>query len=391
MNLLKIGIANIRSKPWNTFLSLLLLAFGVGIISLLLIVQKQLQDQFDRNIKDIDLVVGAKGSPLQLILSAVYQVDAPTGNISMMDAKRISKKPYIESAIQLAYGDNYEKYRIVGTEFAYPEHYGATVATGRLWEKELEATIGSKVAEESGLAIGDTFFSSHGLVDQTDVHTEYAFEVVGIFEQSNSVVDQLILTDITSLWAVHGTLDAPLEEQEITALLLTNRNSLAPFRLRAETDNSKIQVAIPAIEINRLTENFGLGLTALTIIGLVIMVISFISVFISLYNSLKDRKYELALIRTMGGSRTTLLVLILQEGLILAVVGFILGVVFSRVAMLILSARMDDNFHYSLSDLGFVQWEWFMLALTIFVGILASLLPAIRAWKIDISKTLADG
>lgn len=391
MNLLKIGISNILNKPWNTFLSLLLLAFGVGIISLLLIVQRQLQDQFDRNIKNIDLVVGAKGSPLQLILSAVYQVDAPTGNISFLEAKKISKKPYIESAILLAYGDNYEKYRIVGTEHAYPEHYGVVMAEGRLWKKELEAAIGYKVAEESGLAIGDTFYSSHGLVDQTDVHTEYGFVVVGIFERSNSVVDQLILTDIRSMWAVHGKLDAPLEEQEITAMLLTNRNSLAPFRLRAETDNSKIQVAIPAIEINRLTENFGMGLAALTIIGLIIMVISFISVFISLYNSLKDRKYELALIRTMGGSRRTLLVLVMQEGLILAIVGFILGVVCSRVAMLVLSSSMDDNFHYSLSDLGFVQMEWWMLVLTIFVGGLASLLPAIRAWKIDISKTLADG
>lgn len=391
MNLLKIGIANILSKPWNTFLSLLLLSFGVGIISLLLIVQKQLQDQFDRNIKGIDLVVGAKGSPLQLILSAVYQVDAPTGNISMMDAKRVSKKPYIESAIMLAYGDNYEKYRIVGTEHNYPEHYDAEIANGRLWEKELEATIGYKVAEESGLKIGDTFFSSHGLVDQTDVHTEYAFEVVGIFAPSNSVVDQLILTDIKSLWAVHGTLDAPMEDQEITALLLTNRNSLAPFRLRAETDNSKIQVAIPAIEINRLTENFGIGLRAITWIGLIIMVISFISVFISLYNSLKDRKYELALIRTMGGSRGTLLVLIMQEGLILAGVGFILGIVFSRITMLVLSSELSENFHYSMKDLGFVDLEWAMLALTIFVGGLASLLPAIRAWRIDISKTLADG
>jgi putative ABC transport system permease protein len=121
------------------------------------------------------------------------------------------------------------------------------------------------------------------------------------------------------------------------------------------------------------------------------MIISFISVFISLFNSLKDRKYELALIRTMGGSRKTLFLLIIQEGLMLAVIGFAIGLILSRVGLLTLSSLMEDNFHYSVNDLWLVSGEWVMLIITIFVGVLASLLPAIRAVRIDISKTLTDG
>jgi putative ABC transport system permease protein len=107
MNLFRIAWRNIAHKPLNTALSLILLAFGVGIISLLLLLESSLQKEFDRNIKDIDMVLGAKGSPLQLILANVYHIDAPTGNISRAEAQRVMKHPYIDKAIPLAYGDNY--------------------------------------------------------------------------------------------------------------------------------------------------------------------------------------------------------------------------------------------------------------------------------------------
>ena len=123
---------NLQAKPLQTALSLALLAFGVGMVSLMLLTEKQVNDAFERNIKDIDLVLGAKGSPLQLILANVYHIDAPTGNINQQAAEKVLKHPYIASGIPLAYGDNHEGYRIVGTEHTYVEHYGATVATGTL-------------------------------------------------------------------------------------------------------------------------------------------------------------------------------------------------------------------------------------------------------------------
>ena len=107
---------NLKAKPLQTALSLALLAFGVGMVSLMLLTEKQVNDAFERNIKDIDLVLGAKGSPLQLILANVYHIDAPTGNILLSEAQKVVKHPYIQSGIPLAYGDNHEGYRIVGTE-----------------------------------------------------------------------------------------------------------------------------------------------------------------------------------------------------------------------------------------------------------------------------------
>ena len=181
---------NLRAKPLQTALSLALLGFGVGMVSLMLLTEKQVNDAFERNIKDIDLVLGAKEVPF----SSFW----PTSTTSMRpratstSARREGPQaPYIDSGIPLAYGDNHEGYRIVGTEHSYVEHYSATLAEGQLWEAPYEVTAGARVAENLGLKIGDTFFSAHGLKDQTDIHTNKTFTVVGILEPSGSVVDQL--------------------------------------------------------------------------------------------------------------------------------------------------------------------------------------------------------
>ena len=451
MNLLKISWANIKFKPLNTTLSIILLAFGVGIISLLLLLEKQVTEKFDRNIKDIDFVLGAKGSPMQLILANVYHVDAPTGNINMEDAKKIVKNPMVKEAIPLAYGDNYEKWRIVGTTFKYPEHYEAELQEGRIFSAAFEVTLGSKVAKETGLKVGDKFTSVHGFdkaaEEGEDVHHhDNPFTVVGILKSNSSALDNLILTPIESVWLVHeghdheneemgpstgsGTLEngemaeehdhdaetnqeseirnpesvtgaelmkiqageslEPKDTREVTAYLIKKRNPMAAMMLANAVKNTNMQLADPAIEMNRLTQGFGIGISAMKAIAIVIMVLSFISVFISLYNSLKERKYELALLRTMGGSKATLFRLILQEGLILVIIGYIIGAILSRLWLVILSNSLEDNFHYELNEMGITSGEIVLLGVTLLVGMVASLLPALRALKMDISKTLSN-
>ncbi len=400
MNLFKIAFKNIQFRPLNTSLSLILLSFGVGIISLLLLLEVQLREEFDRNIKDIDLVLGAKGSPLQLILANVYHIDAPTGNINLKEAKRVMRHPYIKEAIPLAYGDNYDRFRIVGTEHNYPAHYGAEVKEGELWSGKFETTIGADVAQKTGLKIGDEFFSAHGLSDNADIHDDKAFVVVGIFEKSNSVIDQLILTEIASIWGVHENHDGEdseeksaeevADEREITAVLLKKKNPLAIITLPSFIKETNMQIALPSVEINRLNENFGIGMSTLRWVAILIMIISFISVFISLYNSLKQRKYELALMRSMGGGKGRLFSMLLLEGMIMVLLGTALGLLLSRIALLFLSGALENQFHYDISNAGLLFNEVKLILITIFVGILASLLPAIQAVRIDISKTLSD-
>ena len=386
---IKIAWRNLASKPLSTALSIALLAFGVGMVSLMMLAEHQLRDAFDRNIKDIDMVLGAKGSPLQLILANVYHVDAPTGNIRLADAEKVMRHPYVAEAIPLAYGDNFQRYRIVGTEPSYVEHYGAELAEGRLWETPFEVVVGARVAREAGLKLGDTFFSSHGLLDETDVHTDKTFTVVGVLEESRSVLDQLLLCNVQTVWGVHEH-EGEEVDPEVTAVLLKKRNPLAVLTLPNLISDTNMQIALPAIEVNRLTQNFGLGLGTLRTIALLIMALSFASIFISVYDSLLARRYELALMRTMGATARGLYGSLLLEGGLLSLGGVVLGAVVSRVGIALLATLVEDKFRYDLNALAILPSEWLLAASAIAVGLLAAAIPGLRALRLDISRTLSD-
>jgi len=405
MNLLKISWSNIKHKPLNTLLSIVLLSFGIGIISMMLLLKNQISEKFDRNIKDIDFVLAAKGSPLQSMLANIYHVDVPTGNIKVSEARRIIKNPMVAEAIPLAYGDNYEKFRIVGTNEKYPSHYGCSVVEGKLFAAPFEVTIGASVAHETGLKLGSTFTSVHGYdnaADDADAHHQQLFTVVGIFDRSNSVIDNLILTPVETTWMVHEHPEEPAADslstdttrvepdREMTAYLIKKRNKGAFGMLSKQTEDTTMQLANVAVENSRLMNNFGLGLSTITAIAIVIMVISFISIFISLFNSMRERRYELALMRTMGGTRATLFTLIIQEGLLLVVLGYAIGLLLSRAGLIVLSNFMKESFHYGLDNLAITSQELALLGLTLLVGLLASVIPARQALKIDISKTLTN-
>lgn len=382
------------------------MTFGITIISLLLLLNKQLDNQFRKNIKGIDMVLGAKGSPLQLILSSIYQIDAPVGNIPLDEADRLTRNPMIKTAIPLSMGDNYRSFRIVGTNSKYLDHFDATIGQGRLFAKDLEVVIGPRVAEGSGLKLGDTFSGSHGLDQEGEQHADSKYSVVGVLNRTNTVADQLILTPLSSVWAIHEHHQAggkphtdeardggePADEtpREITSMLIKFRNPMGMMLARGINQNSKLQAALPNIEINRLFSLLGVGVETLRGLAIVIMLISGISVFVSLYNSLKERRYEMALMLSMGATRAQLFGMLLLEGLVLALIGFVLGILLSRVGLWLFSASVSSEYHYDLAEFRILPEEWALLGVAVLIGLLAAALPALGVYRMNISRTLAE-
>ena len=150
-------------RPLGATLNVLLLSLGLASITFLLLVSYQLNQAFDRDLAGIDVVVGAKGSPMQLILCGVFHIDVPPGNISLKSVKALEKNPMLASVIPISIGDNLRGYRIVGSSHAYLAHYGATLAQGRLWDAPMQVVAGSTVAKKLGLQLGSSFVGSHGL------------------------------------------------------------------------------------------------------------------------------------------------------------------------------------------------------------------------------------
>ena len=397
MNIFKLSIKNIFNKPLSSTISLALLILGIGIISLLLQLNSLIKNQMNNNLKGIDMVVGAKGSPLQLILSSVYHVDSPTGNISYKEADEISKNKMVGSSIKLLYGDNYKGFRIVGAEKKYIELYGAVFKKGNEWNKPFEVVVGSKVSKELKINLGDEFVSSHGLRENGESHDHKSFKVVGLLEPSNSVIDQLIITSPTSVWNIHGDhnhLDDDEhqhDEKKITAMLIKFKSPMNIIQFpRLINEKTNLQAAVPSYEISRLFKLFGFGIETLSYLAYIIIIVSGFSLFINLFNSMNDRKYEMALIRTLGGSRMLLSKMIIFESLILTISGFLLGLLFSRLGVILVSSLMEESINYDLNSFNILNEEYWLLILSVLIGLVASLIPVIQVYKMNISKILSD-
>jgi putative ABC transport system permease protein len=423
VNIFKLSIKNILSKPLSSFISLALLTLGIGIISLLLQLNSLIKDQMDNNLRGIDMVVGAKGSPLQLILSSVYHVDSPTGNISYKEAEKISNNRMVGSSIKLLYGDNHKGYRIVGTEKKFIDLYKGVFKEGKEWEKPFEVIVGSKVYKNLNIKIGDKLVSSHGLRETGESHEDQSFEVVGLLEPSNSVIDQLIITSPESVWDIHDTHNHndsndnfenenkhdhdedehdhdedehdhehdEYDDKEITAMLIKFSSPMNIIQFpRQINETTNLQAAVPSYEISRLFKLFGFGIDTISYLAYLIIIVSGFSLFINLFNAMNERKYEMALIRTIGATRFQLSSMIILESLILTLLGFGLGLLFSRFGVMFVSSLMEESINYNLSSIKILSEELWLLVLSVILGVLSSLIPAIQVYKMNISKILAD-
>ncbi len=384
----------------------------------------------------IDLVVGAKGSPLQLILSSVYHVDFPTGNIKMEEAQKLSRNRLVKNIIPLALGDNFEGFRIVGTNHDYLELYSAEFAEGKPWEVPFEVVIGSEIAAKLNLKPGAEFTSSHGISVGSHDHDEHKFVVSGILKPNGNVVDRLILTSVESVWYAHDEapeaveLEAsettgpnqempeveeqnpqnearedghskfhspiaktgfPLtdEDREVTTLLLQYRNPIAAVQLpRMINSGTSMQAASPSFEMSRLFELLGVGISLLQGLAFVLIAIAGLGIFIALYNSLKERKYDLAILRAIGASRNQLLALIFLEGSMLTLLGAILGIGLGHVFLWLLVSQGDQNVVAALQPWIFLKQELWIVAYALGVGVVASIIPAVSAYQTSIAKQL---
>jgi putative ABC transport system permease protein len=430
MSPLKISWKSIWSKPLSSALNIMLIAFGTGILTILLLASTQISEKLDNNSKDIDLVVGAKGSPLQLILSSIYYIDFPTGNIPLKDAQELAHNPFVKRAVPLAQGDNYKGIRIVGTDTNFVSVYKLATGAGRFWSAEFEVTIGANVAANEKMKVGDTFYGAHGLTGSTDVHKTNAYKVVGILTPQGNVTDNLILTNIASVWKMHdeheqeeaaghghhdekddqhsegtgahsenrnGTEIKPArpdqagmnEDREITALLIQYRSPMSVVMFpRMVNQMTNLQAASPAMESTRLFSLIGVGVDTLQWFAVLIMLIAAISVFVNLYNSLKERSYDLAIMRTLGASRSQLFQIVIFEGILLTLVGTLLGLALGHIALQFIGAYQESS-QARLTGFILLNDEIYLFAAGLAIGIFAAVIPAVQAYRANISKILS--
>lgn len=414
MTLLTLVWNYLRARPLNTAINILLLSLGIAVITILLLFKEQMEQKIEDNVRGVDLVVGAKGSPLQLILCNIFHIDYPTGNIKLAEAEKISRNRLIKNSIPLALGDSYNTFRIVGTNKDYANLFDAEISQGEWWKNDLDVTIGANVQRSTNLQPGDEFISSHGLTMGGSAHNDHKYKVSGVFKRSNSILDNLILTNVESIWKMHEEHDtiasatASNNDQqtphsklvpsvllsdsvsEITSLLILYRSPLAAVQLpRMVNAQSSLQAASPAFETARLFSILGVGVDVLMGFAYVLILISALSIFIALYNSLKERRYDMAIMRSMGASRSKLFTSILLEGGILTLIGSVVGLLMGHGVLILFSVLVKESANAGITGFVFYSDEGIILAASVLLGLLCALIPAIQAYRTDISKVLA--
>jgi len=404
MSLLTLSWRYLWARPLATLLNLLLLTLGLATVAFVLLAQDRVARAFERDLQGIDLVVGAKGSPLQLILAGVFHIDVPPGNIALADVQALAQNPMVAQVIPLSLGDSLLTYRIVGTTPDYVAHYGASLLQGSLWSMPMQAVLGAQVAQATGLTVGQAFAGAHGLGGGGHLHADTPYTVTGLLQPCGCVLDRLVLTDTASVWAVHEGLapgefeSLPVEdrsaiesERELTLALVRYRTPLAAASLpRLVNSTTKMQAAAPATEITRLLSMLGVGTRLLQGLGAVLLLVAGLSVFIALWGAVRERRADIAMLRMLGAPPRRVGLLLLCEALWLAALACVLALLLAQGLSLLAGGLWAQG-----QGLAIDQGQWpsrlvFVPALALGVALLAAALPAFSAYRVDVASLLSS-
>jgi putative ABC transport system permease protein len=434
VNLAALAWRHLWARPLVAVLNLLLLTLGLAAMSFVILTSEQLEHTVQRELTGIDLVVGAKGSPLQLILAGVFHLDTPTGNIPLSAVQTLREHPLVARVVPLSLGDAVGGFRIVGTTPDYLALYGAQLASGRVWHKPLEAVLGADAATELGLRVGDVFHGAHGLGEGGAAHAGTPYQVTGILARQRGVLDRLVLTSSESVWVVHETAHGPAHAaasapsagaahepdhgdhdhdhdhdhdkakdspatsapaqiepagREVTLLLVSYRSPIAAVSLpRWVNSHSALQAAAPPLEVARLLKLVGAGTEVLRGFGVVLLLAGALSVFIGLYHAVRERQLDLAMMRMLGAPPWRVATLVAAEALWLALLGVVLGLALGHGLTQLLGWYLHHERSVSITGAWLSPSEALVPLLALALALLSAALPAWRAYRLDVTRLL---
>jgi putative ABC transport system permease protein len=398
MTLPLIVYRSLRQHAFSTLVTAGSLALAGGLLMSVWMVKAQAQKSFLRTTTAFDAVLGARGSKLQLVLNAIFHLEASPGNLAWQDYEFIRHHPAVKTAIPIAVGDNLRGYRIVGTipelftdvEYAPGRTY-AVAPGGRLFSPEArEAVVGSFAADRLGLRVGDTFHPFHGLAYDPSAQHADLFTVVGILEPSNTPLDRVVLIPIKGVQTMSG--HDPRAATDISAVLIKLRSSTAGFMLdiMINKQGNRLTLAYPVGAILAdLFDKISWFDRVLALVAYLVALVAAASVLASIYNSMNARKRDIAILRALGAGRGLVFGAVVAEsaciGALGAVAGF--GVYFVLMEAVARVIRAQTGVVLSVGELHPV------LALApaglIVLCALGGVVPAIKAYRIPVAENLA--
>lgn len=450
MNLFKIIFKNMQQRALATWLTTISVVLGVALAVAILLIRQGMQNRFQQGTLGYEMVLGAKGSPLQLVLNTVYNLDISTGNIpwTLFEQMRADKR--IKLAVPFSVGDNYKGFRVVGTtdeffkEFEFEPKRKFQLAQGRVFnfneaalkeafegaaerareriaiesgqevkkvehheehERPFEAVLGWTAAQETGLKVNETFVAAHGLQEAAEakVHAENPWKVVGILAPTQTANDRAIFINLDSFYHIEGhEIRNPGDQKKverkdndpdpgmITSIVLKLRSPIHALTLyRQINDGQQAMAAFPAAEIRKLFDIVGNIDRVLLAQAILIVVVAGVAIAVSIYNSMSERRREIAILRALGARRRTIFSIVVLESVAICLIGGIVGVIAGHALCAGANLALQKASGFTIAAYQFQRVEWLVLAGCVILGALSGFGPAVRAYRTAVAENLA--
>jgi putative ABC transport system permease protein len=405
---------SMRQHALSTTVTIAAVALAAGLVMSVFSIKDQARNAFTGGTMGFDAVLGARGSPLQLVLNAVFHLETSPGNIPWSLYEEVKRDPRVALAVPYALGDNYYGFRLVGTtekiftDFEYRKGHRFEVEPGgRIFDPtRREAVVGSYVARRTGLRVGSTFQPFHGLFFDPGTRHDEEFTVVGVLKPTNSPSDRVIWIPIEGVYRMEGHVlrgagepytptpdeEIPDEHKEVSAVMLKLRSPAAGMAL-SQTVNRQGTVATLAWPVAQvmadLFERLGWAHRILALVAYLVVVVAAGTILASITNTINERRREFAIMRALGARRRTVFAIIVAESAAIAAAGSVAGyiVYFAIVATASVIVRAQTGV-----VLDVFAWHPVLAAapagMTL-LGALAGVLPAVKAYATDVATNLA--
>jgi len=412
-HLLTLALASAWNRRFTLTLTLAAIALSVAMLLGVERIRNAAHESFAHSISGTDLVVGPRTSPVQLMLYAVFRIGEATTNMKWASYEELAKNPDVDWIVPLSIGDSHHGFPVVGTSAAYFERYRyglsqpLELSAGRRFEGLFEAVLGAEVAERMKYKVGDRITISHGTGEFGAVHSDKPFTVVGVLRRTGTPVDRSIHVSLEAMEAIHldwqGGMRIPglsippqfakkfdLAPKEITAALIGLKSRARAFQVQREINNyagEALLAVLPGVALNELWSIVGVVENTLLLVAGMIVVIGLSGMIVAVWAGLNERRRELAILRSVGASPVDVIVLLALEGLLLTALGVTLGYALLTVLSLAAAPWMQARFGVVLPAWPRGRDELALVGMVFTAGLLAALLPALRACRLS----LADG
>jgi putative ABC transport system permease protein len=416
MMLLVLAYKSLTNRKLTTTLTLASIALSVGLLIGVEHVRVGVRENFAHTLSQTDLIVGARGGALQLLLYTVFGMGSATQNLSYASYEKLKRHPAVQWTIPYSLGDSHRGFRVIGTSedfyraYRYRQDRQLAFAAGRAGSDVFDVVLGHAVAQQLGYRLGEAIVVTHGVTSGRGIieHDDKPFRVVGILHKTSTPVDRALYITLAGMEAMHidwqtGAPPRPgaavpatqirqedIQIKQITAFLLRTKSRFETLRLQREIHafaDEPLMTIIPGVALSELWRSIGYAEDGLKIVTLFVIIVGFLGMLMALYTSLNERRREMAILRAVGVGPHKIAALLVLESGVLSLGGCLLGIGLVYGLLLLLQPVIEQHFSLYIPLRALTSVEYGYALATLLAGCTIGLVPALKAYR----NTLADG